>query len=191
MPVGHLPSLLGQCISVTTTWPKTHRPRGIRSIRDWAKQAALLTQAATFLFFFTIKACWKYYVTSQSSLLKLTMKPSLLKSLDIIPAWEIGLPALVAMRSDSNTTFRKMERLSITLWKRKELSIYHLDHTNIWNKVREFLHRLLNSNSISLQSLYWRSTTLLILKLRGGGRGAWWSGQRPDPNGLPTASGIF
>lgn len=109
------------------------------------------------------------------------MKPSLLKSLDMIPAWEIGLPALVPMRSDSNTTFRKMERLSITLWKRKELSIYHLEHTNIWKKVREFLYRLLNSNSISLQSLYWRSTTWLILKLRGGREGSTveWSAPRP------------
>jgi len=46
------PGLLSQCISVTTTRRKMHRPRGIRSIRDWAKEAALLTQAAKLFFFF-------------------------------------------------------------------------------------------------------------------------------------------
>ena len=55
VPVWHLPRPSRSMHFGDYHVTQTHRPRGIRSIRDWAKEAALLTQAATFLFFLQLK----------------------------------------------------------------------------------------------------------------------------------------
>lgn len=53
-----------------------------------------------------------------TTLSELTTNPSLLKSLESSPACERGLPELAATISDSNTTCRKVLRLSKRLWKK-------------------------------------------------------------------------
>ena len=55
-----------------------------------------------------------------TTLSELTTNPSLLKSLESSPACERGLPELAATISDSNTTCRKVLRLSKRLWKEKQ-----------------------------------------------------------------------